>query len=81
MSNNQSSDIESLHLCERPLEQLNISFHSENSENCNKCLSKDIKINFLQKRLALLNEIIRTSDLIAQFNDSIISEQTQLLDK
>ena len=81
MSNNQSSDIESLHLCERPLEQLNISFHSENSENCNKCLSKDIKINFLQKRLALLNEIIRTSDLIAQFNDSIISEQTQLLDQ
>ena len=68
---------DSLHSCERPLELLsNLSGLSIKSEDCPKCLSKDIKIEFLERKLALLDDIIKTSDLIAKFSDSIVMNQS-----
>ena len=68
---------DSLQSCEQPLEELlNLSFVSEISGNCHDCLSKDIKIDFLTKKLALLEDIVKTSDLIAKFNDSLLFNQS-----
>jgi hypothetical protein len=68
---------DSLHSCERPLELLsNLSGLSIKSEDCHKCLSKDIKIEFLERKLALLDDIIKNSDLIAKFSYSIVTNQS-----
>ena len=75
MLRNSFSD--SLHSCECPLEQLfTLPNLSVKSEDCHGCLSKDIKIEFLERKIALLNDIIKTSDLIAQFSDSIMTNES-----
>ena len=50
---------------------------SANSENCYKCLAKDIEIEFLKKHVALLDDIIKTSDLITECNQSLTSSKPQ----
>ena len=67
----------SLQSCEQPLEDLlNLSNVSDFSGNCHYCLSKDIKIDFLTQKLALLEDIVKTSDLIAKYNDSLLLNQS-----
>ena len=77
---NKCSDRESLQSCERPLELCNLSDNlsdiSRKSENCHSCLTKDIKIDFLLRKVDLLEDIIKTSDLIAQFNESLLSNKS-----
>ena len=75
MSQIQHAD--SLQSCEQPLEDLlNLSNVSDFSGNCHNCLSKDIKIDFLTQKLALLEDIVKTSDLIAKYNDSLLLNQS-----